>query len=171
MRRYRFPCAILIALLSALVIRAEDAERSPSPRFAIERFYQDVRRLVGRHYSDATAHRLDNKVHFEHDTRIFVVHEALKTGEWQDPQEERGPRKGGVYCDIWFREGEYGGCASAPQTFDKRYFTVLLLAPYSARFDGHLYVHLKLPSYGRAPEGFAEQMTALINGFEVYADG
>ena len=171
MRRHVYLCAILIVLLGALMVRAEDAERSATPTFASERFYQDVRQLVRQHYPDATSHRLGNKVHFEHDTRIFVVHDALKTGEWQDPREERGPRKNGVYCDIWFRKGAYGGAATVPQTFDKRYFTVLLLAPYSSKLDGHLYVHLKLPGNGRAPEGFEEQATALINGFEKYADG
>lgn len=169
MRRVCLSCAILLLLAAAPGLRAEDSERGVSASFDAGRFYGDVRQLVRRHYPAATAHHLRNKIHFEHDTRIFIVHEPLKTGEWQDPWEERGPKKGGVYCDIEYRPGPYGGAAAIPQTFDKRYFKLYLLAPYSKKLDGHLYVHLKLPGIGSPPEGFQEELTALINGLEAYA--
>ena len=169
--RLRFvSCAMLIAFLGPWVVGAKDDASEKTPTFAMERFYRDLRSLVRAHYPDATSHRLGSKIHFEHDTRIYIVHEALKTGQWQDPWEERGPRMGGVHCDLSYHEGPYGGAAVAPQTFDKRYFTVLLLAPYSARLNGHLRVLLKLPANGRPPEGFREQVIAMINGFEKYLD-
>ncbi len=160
-------CALLLEVAPATP--GEEAERSASKTFDVERFYRDVRQLVRRHYPEATAHRLANKIHFEHDTRIFIIHEALMTGEWQDPREERGPKKGGVHCDIQYRPGRYKGQAVVPQTFDKRYFRLLVLAPYSERLDGHLVVHLKLPGNGTPPEGFQKELTALIRGFGTYA--
>ena len=170
MRSLHLSCVVLLLLAGTPAIRAEDSERGASAKFDAERFYRDVRQLVRRYYVGATAHRLRNKIHFEHDTRVFIVHEPLKTGEWQDPWEERGPKKGGVHCDIEYRPGPYRGAAAVPQAFDKRYFKLNLLAPYSEKLDGHLYVHLKVPGYGSPPEGFQEKLTALLNGFEVYAD-
>ena len=169
MRRLPMSCALLLVLAAAPAVPAEDAERPAAPTFDIERFYRDVRQLVRRHYPDATAHRLGNKIHFEQDTRVFLVHEALKTRQWQDPSEERGPRTGGVLGDIEYRAGRYRGQATVPQTIDKRYFRLLLLAPHSDRLGGYLYVHLKLPGQGTPPEGFVPKLTALVNGFEAYA--
>lgn len=164
--------ALLLALAAPRAVRArDDVSSAPAPAvFAAERFYRDVRALVRRHYPEATAHRLGEKIHFEHHTRVFVVHEPLKTGEWQDPCEERGPRMGGVLCDMEFRRGRYGGQAGVPQRFDKHYFTVLLLAPYSKRLDGHLYVHLLLPGHGKIPDGFEDALRRLIDGFGEYAE-
>jgi hypothetical protein len=51
-----------------------------------------------------------------------------------------------------------------PQTFDKRYFRVLLLAPYSPKRDAHLIVHLAYPRDVH-PE-FLKQFTELVNGIE-----
>jgi hypothetical protein len=169
MRRVHLSCAVLLLLAWAPAVRADDADRSASSKFDIERFYEDVRQLVRRHYPHATAHHLGQKIHFEHDTRIFIVHEPLKTGEWQDPWEERGPKRGGVHCDVEYRPGPYGGQVAVPQTLDKRYFVLTLLAPYSKQLDGHLYVHLRMPGNGRPPDGFEQKLTALLNGFEAYA--
>jgi hypothetical protein len=171
MRRFHLSCAVLLVLACAPAVPAEDAESpaSASATFDAERFYRDVRHLVRRHYPDATAHRLGDKIHFESNTRIFIVHEPLKTGEWQDPWEERGPKKGGVYCDVVYRPGRYSGAAAVPQTFDKRYFSLLVLAPYSERFDAHLYVHLKMPAHSEPPAEFREKLTAMLDGFEAYA--
>ena len=55
-----------------------------------------------------------------------------------------------------------------PQIFDKRYFAVLLLAPYSPKRDAHLTVRLAYPQ-DVSPE-FLKQFTELINSFEKYVD-
>ena len=135
---------------------------------ALKKFYSELRGLVRRHYPHATSHLLKDTIHFEHDTRVFIVHEPLKTGEWQDPWEERGPKPGGILCDLELRKGKYGGAAAVPQTFDKRYFTVWLLAPYSAKHDCHLYVHLYYPRDVSAE--FLNQFGELVRDFEKHMD-
>jgi hypothetical protein len=135
---------------------------------ALKQFYSELQTLFRKHYPKATSHLLKDKIHFEHDTRVFIVHEAQMTGEWQDPWETRGPKPGGILCDIRFQKGQYQGQAVAPQTFDKRYFKILLLAPYSGKPDAHLVVHLSYPR--NVKEDFLRQFTELINDFGKYVD-
>ncbi|NOY29593.1 MAG: hypothetical protein GXP28_05280, partial [Planctomycetes bacterium] len=130
----------------------------------IDQLYNQVLKIVRHHFPDATSHKLNNKIHFEDDTRIFIVHEPLKTGEWQDPWEERGPKKHGIYGDIEIRAGRWQGAAVVPQSFDKRYFTTLLMAPYSERLDVHLVVHIKYPH--EVPKDFLNELSALLKQFE-----
>jgi hypothetical protein len=155
------PCLLVIAPVWA-------AEDVPLQNPALKRFYSELQTVFRRHYPKATSHLLKDKIHFEHDTRIFIVHEAYKTGEWQDPWEERGPKPRGIHCDLSLQQGRYQGAAMVPQTFDKRYFSVLLLAPYSSKRDAYLMVHLKYPR-DVSPE-FLKQFTELVNSFEKYAD-
>ena len=98
-----------------------------------------------RYYAQATSHLPANKIHFEYHTRVFVVHESFKNGPWQDPREQRGAKKHGILGEIEFRRGRYGGAALAPQVFEKPYFRILLLAPYSEECDCHSYTHLACP--------------------------
>jgi len=163
------PWLILLSLVCALVTApTKAAEDEPLQTPALKRFYSELRTLLRKHYPKATSHLLKDKIHFEHDTRVFIVHEAYKTGEWQDPWEERGPKPGGILCDITLQKGQYQGAAVAPQTFDKRYFKVLLMAPYSPKRDVHLYVHLSYP--GNVRTDFLKEFTDLVNGFEKYVD-
>jgi hypothetical protein len=157
---------VVTGLLIVAPVRAVDDAPLQNP--ALRRFYSELQTVFRRHYPKATSHLLKDKIHFEHDTRVFIVHEAYKTGEWQDPWEERGPKPGGVHCDLTLQQGRYQGAAMVPQTFDKRYFTVLLLAPYSSKRDAHLMVHLAYPRDVN-PE-FLKQFTELINRFEQYVD-
>jgi len=106
---------------------------------------------------------LNNAIHFEYNTRVFLVHEPLKTGEWQDARDVRGPDRGGIRCDIELRRGRYLGAAVVPKTFDKRYFKLWVAAPYSASRDQHLYVHLYYPADVRTE--FLETFSAVVEGF------
>jgi hypothetical protein len=115
------------------------------PKCDITALYQKVSLLVRHYYPDAACQMLDGRIHFEYKTRVFLVHEALKTGEWQDPIEELGPQKGGIVGDIELREGPNISQAVVPQSFDKRYFVVLLLAPSSEQLNVHLHVLIKYP--------------------------
>lgn len=135
---------------------------------ALKPFYTEMRGLFRRHYPKATSHLLEDTIHFEDATRLFIVHEALKTGEWQDPWEERGPRLGGVLCDMTLRKGRYQGAATVPQTFDKRYFKVLFLAPYSAKRDVHLVVRLAYPR--DVNDDFLTQFMEQANDFGEYLE-
>jgi hypothetical protein len=105
-------------------------------------------------------------VTFAHDTRLFLIHDLSKTGEWQDATERRGPKKGGIFCEVTSVSGLYNGAAEVPQTFDERYFSVLLLAPYSKRLDRHLHVRLSYP-VGVSKE-FLREFTIAINRFDAY---
>jgi hypothetical protein len=57
------------------------------------------------------------------------------------------------------------GAAVVPQTFDRKYYSIMLMAPYSQKYDCHLYVHLYIPNLGRNIE-FIKEFTEQINGFE-----
>ena len=129
-------------------------------------FNSHVRRLVRRHYPQATSHVLGNKIHFEYDTRLFIVHEPLKNGRWQDPWEQRGPKKDGILGQIEFRRGRYGGAALAPQVFEKPYFRILLLAPYSEECDCHLYTHLTYPT--TTDPKFLQEFQTTVDNFEKF---
>lgn len=158
-----------IILLTALILtqavsgEMNDQEATQDPR--LRKIYSEVQGLVRRHYPEATSHLLGKKIHFESNTRVYVIHVALKTGEWQDPWEERGPRKGGILGRIELRDGKYGGAAMVPQTFDRRYYEVMLMAPYSEKHDCHLYAHLYVPRLERKNE-FIKKFSELVNNFE-----
>ena len=53
-----------------------------------------------------------------------------------------------------------------PQTLDRLYFKVLMLAPESTKFDSTLIVDLKFPN--TADPEFLAKFKELINGFEAY---
>lgn len=91
-----------------------------------------------------------------------MVHEPLKTGEWQDAFEMKGPNRGGILGDITLEEGPYQGAAEVPQSFDKRYFTMLLMAPDLPALGGHLRVELWYPA--DVDGGFLRQFRLLVDG-------
>ena len=166
---------VLVAFVGAASICAHSAVPDPDTTkrvtFASNRFYVALRRLVQRYYPDATSHRLRDTIHFEDDTRIFLIHgEERGGGEWRDPFAERGPMKSGIYCDIGYQKGAYAGMAGVPQEFDQHYFTTLLMAPYSEKLDSHLFVRLKHPKTGKISHDFVEEVTRLINEFDRYTE-
>ena len=157
-------CLLLFAFVcSLLAAPAKSGEDESLQNPALKRFYSELRTLVRKHYPKATSHLLKGTIHFKHDTRVFIVHEAQMTGEWQDPWETRGPKPGGILCDIRFQRGKYQEQAVAPQAFDKRYFKILLLAPYSEKHNAHLVVHLSYPR--DVKEDFLKQFTELVHDF------
>jgi hypothetical protein len=160
---------VLTSLVLGLVMSsARGADEATLQNPALKQFYSELQTLFRRHYPKATSHLLKDQIHFEHDTRVFIVHEPLKTGEWQDPWEERGPKRGGILCDIVLQKGKYQGAAEVPQTFDKRYFKVLLLASYSAKEDAHVHVLLSYPA--NVSNDFLKEFTQLVNDFPKYLE-
>jgi hypothetical protein len=156
----------LFGIFNATPTIAADAETPQNP--ALKRFYSELQTLFRKQYPDVTSDLLKDKIHFECDTRLFIVHEADMTGRWQDPWEERGPKPGGILCDITLEKGKYQGQAVVPQTFDKRYFKVLLMAPNSEKQDVHLEVHLAYPR--NVSDDFLKQFTGLVSNFEKYVE-
>lgn len=153
----------IIALLAFTGSASLPALADPPTKPARETLFKDVRKLVLKHYPKASISMKDETIHVEYNTRKYMIHEPLLTGEWQDAHEEVGPQKGGVYADIELRPGTYRGMAVVPQSFDKRYFTLLLLAPYSKKLDHHLYVHLKYPR--DVSKEFLDEFRALTDNF------
>lgn len=155
--------ALLRHLITIICILA-----APSANAAddVTAFYASLQSVFIKHYPAVRVSAKDKTVTFDHDTRLFLIHEPLKTGEWQDATEQRGPKKGGVYCKIVSEKGIYSGAAEVPQTFDKHYFTVLLLAPYSKRLDCHLHVLLLYPS--DASKQFLRDFADAINKFSAH---
>ena len=137
---------------------------SPAREQRVEQLYSELRTLFHRYYPDATSRALNDTIHFEYNTRVFLVQEPLKTGEWQDARETRGPNRGGILCDIELRKLRYLGAAVVPQTFDKRYFRLLVLAPYSVSHDRHLYVHLYYPA--NVSSVFLQEFFSVIDRFD-----
>lgn len=135
----------------------------------LERLHAAVSELVTRHYPDATSHVFRNRIHFEHNTRIYVIPGLVKTPIGEEPPlvEERGPLPQGVHCDIRWYAGP-AATARAEGTLDRRAFRELFLAP-SSGMDSHLLVVLRIPASGeRVPDRFLMEFEALVRGFDRY---
>jgi ribosomal protein L7/L12 len=154
----------LIALTAGLA-RAQDGSPKVAPD--LNGFHVAVREVVLRHYPHATTHVVGDTIHFEHDTRIFLVHHQSKTGEWEEARPERGPKAGGVHCDIHLGPGQ-NPSARAPGPHDMHYYVEHLYAPYSAKHDHHLRVVLRLPARGRepAPTAFIAELEKVMARFD-----
>jgi hypothetical protein len=148
---------------------APEAEaEAPTRRYDVEQLHHQIRQVVQRHFPKATSHRLNGKIHFEHDTRVFLIHEQLKTGEWQDPWEVRGPRRDGVLGDIEVAAGEYVGAAMTPQDINNIYFIHRVMTPYSKRLDAHVRVDVRYTKW--VPAGFLDQLSAVVNDFDKFVE-
>lgn len=158
----RLPFVVMAVSFLLAIEGRSAADDIPKPD--LKPLLEQVRELVQKHYPKATVSLKDKTIHIEYNTRKFMIHEPLLTGEWQDAHEEPGPQKGGIYGDIELRAGEYGGMAALPQSFDKRYFTLFVTAPYSKKLDRHLDIHLKYPR--DVPKDFLKEFERLVGGFE-----
>ena len=165
MHRRTFLTGMAAAVLPAL--GTGRAGGSDDPR-ALERLFVATRGLVLTYYPDARTVLTRHAIHFEARTRRFMIHEPLKTGEWQDAREIVGPQRGGVVGHMELRAGIYRGAAAVPQAFDKRYFTLHVMAPYSAARDAHLYTHLLYPA--DANRVFLSAFADLVARFTDYLD-
>jgi hypothetical protein len=111
----------------------------------LTRLYSRLRPVFQRHYSGVSSRLKRDSIDFEHDTRTFLIHVRLKTGEWQEAREVKGPNRRGIVCHIELRGGKYGGAAILPQTFDHHYFQTLVVEVPSPGETSHFYVHLSYP--------------------------
>lgn len=158
----RLVVAIAILLLAFLQVGAEESQIQ-GQRFGT--FYREIETLVKRHYPEATCRLSGNIISFEFDTQPFLVHFPLKTGEWQEAREVKGPKQKGILGSVELRKGRYHGAALLPQTFDSHYYSDMVSAPYSKACDSHLNVHLLVPRFGRNNE-FIREFYDLVNSVE-----
>ena len=160
MDRRAFVTAVASMIAAIGLARASDEDHR------LDRLYRMTTTLVLKYYPDAKTEFKQHTIHFEARARPFMVHEQLKTGEWQDARETIGPQRGGVVGDMELRSGKYLGAAVVPQAFDKRYFTLLVMAPYSDARDAHLYTHLLYPA--DVSRVFLSEFTDLVTRFVEY---
>ncbi len=91
---------------------------------------------------------------------------------------QRGPKKGGILCGVILEKGKYGGqFALGPGGkdnrqyeggIDRKVYKQLLMAPYSAKRDSHLWVNLAYPS--DASDDFLKDFRGIMSDFEKDAD-
>ena len=157
--------AEMIATTFVAAARVGRARGSDEVRL-LDRLFAATRALVLKYYPDAKTELSKQTIHFEVRTRRFMIHEPLRTGEWQDAREIVGPQRGGVVGDMELREGKYPGAAVVPQAFDKRYFTLQVMAPYSEERDAHLYTRLLYPADANGV--FLSEFADLVTRFTEY---
>lgn len=143
-----------------IMTEAKAGDEAPQ---AVNLVYDRAEALLKRYYPGISIQRTEGRFVANYDTRKFMIHHALKTGEWQEAREQEGPNRGGVICSIQSQKGRWGGAAVVPQTFNSRYFESLLMAPYSKALDRHLVVHLDYPDSAK-PE-FLKELQTLISAF------
>ena len=159
---------LVVLVVFSVLIGAGRTWAADAPKPDLKSIAAEVRKLVEKHYPKAKVTLKEQTLHFEFDTRKFMIHNLNKIGdEWQDAHEESGPQPCGIYGDIELRQGKYGGAAVVPQNVNERYFMLYLSAPYSKKLDRYLYIHLKYPS--NVPKEFLKNFKRLTNGFEAHA--
>jgi hypothetical protein len=157
----------LFLAVSCLLVVTRRTVADEAPKLNMKPLYEEVRKLVEKRYPKAKVSLKDQTIHFEFNTRKFMIHEMTRIGDrWQDAHEEPGPQPDGIYCDIELRPGQYLGALVLPHNSDKRYFTLSVSAPYSKKLDRHLYIHLKYPS--RVSKEFLKDFNKLMDGFDTH---
>ncbi len=104
--------------------------------------FDRLEQLIKQYYPQAKFERKQGLFIAKFDTRTFMIHHALKTGEWQEACAQEGPNRKGIRCSIKANPGPWMGAAVLPQIFDNKYFSSLMIAPYNKKFNLHLAAHL-----------------------------
>jgi len=159
------PFRFVILPICCFLVVAGRGPADDAPKPDLKPFVGEVRKLVEKHYPKAKVTLKDQTIHFEFNTRKFMIHELTRIGDaWQDAGEEPGPQPGGIHGDIELRQGKYDGAAVVPGTHDLRYFTLLQMAPYAKKIDHYLYVNLKYPR--NVSKEFLKEFEQLADGFD-----
>lgn len=135
---------------------------------SLKRFANKLKELVLTYYPEVKFTITGNSIDFEYATGTFMIDHFDHTGERKVAREEKGPKPGGILCEISLREGKYSGEAFSPQVFDYKYFKRFLLTPYSPRYNCYLHTRLYYPE--NTPEQFIQYFTELVNNFDLYLD-
>lgn len=130
----------LVVASAAIGVAAEDPRTSVLAGLASR-----LDPVFRRYYAGTKTNHEGERLSFEFNTRLFMIHVPLKTGEWQDAREVKGPNPRGILCSIEVVPGRYNGQAVLPQTFDERYFETKVAQVPSPDGSKHLYVRLSYP--------------------------
>jgi len=128
-----------------------------------DKLMEDVQALLLEFYPKAKCTKKDDTLECRFNTRTFMIHHAYKTGEWQEAVPQEGPNRGGILCTISHARGPWMGAAMVPQTFEYRYFSTLLMAPYNKSIDTHLTANLSYPD--NVQKQFLTRYNKLIASF------
>ena len=164
-----------VLLLAQPRVRGEDAPKSgPVP----DRVCAKLRALFQKYYPKATITNRDvDGIHFEYEVMTFEFPYTGPPGRKHEATTQRGPKKGGVLCSVYLEKGEYSGQLLLvprgnrqykPYVIDRKVYKQLLMAPYSAKRDAHLWVGLAYPP--DASDDFLKDFRALMNDYEKDAD-
>lgn len=120
-----------------------------------------LKELLQEYYSKIKISQDGNKIHFEYKVRRLAGVGGKETIV---------PELGGIMGDLKIVDGEYAGKTRLPQQFNEHaQYSVILMAPYSAKHDCHLYTRLSYP-YDVVPE-FLERFKEVANKFDETAEG
>ncbi|PQO36874.1 hypothetical protein C5Y96_06830 [Blastopirellula marina] len=138
---------LLLVLVLVSQGRADEKLTWDDPPF--QAFSENLGGVIGKYYPDARLERpkaSSKSLEWSYKTRKFMVHLPTLTGQWQEASEMLGPDRKGILCTAEIHEGPYVGMAVVPQTFDRHYFKVLMMAPNRKDVGAHLIVRLFYPS-------------------------
>ena len=162
---------------------AEEPNSRPVPGAVCEK----LQALFQKYYPKATFRNLGvNGIHFEYEVTTFEFPYTGPPGRKHMATTERGPKKGGILCSVYLEKGKYsgqialmprlrkrayetysilpGGNSQYDLLIDRKVYKTLLMAPYSAKRDAHLWVSVSYPP--DASEEFLKEFRALMDEFE-----
>lgn len=157
------PIAKLMPFAVMLCLSAPAPAAEEKKQMEVQQVYEEVQKLITEYYPQAKFDTSNGNFIARFNTRKFMIHHALKTGEWQDAHEQEGPNRRGIQCSISSAAGPWAGAAMVPQTFDYRYYSSLLMAPYNKRLNTHLTAHLDYP--GDTSAEFTKRYSQIISSF------
>jgi len=127
--------------------------------------------LFQKYYPAAAfTNQLADAVQFECEVAMIEV-PADSKGPPVQYTTARGPKKGGIMCDVYFQKGQYLGQLLIPDggyLMDKKAYKELFMAPYSAKLDAHFYLCLRYPP--DASGDFLKEFDAIMKDFEKDTD-
>ena len=168
--------AARIALLQkagAKVLDESEPKSGPVP----DQICVKLQALFLKYYPKATfTNQQANGIHFEYETGTFEVPADTK-GDAANPsgaeqRTERGPKKGGIMCDVLIQEGKYlgqlefrgEGGGYGKFVIDRKVYKEHLMVPYSAKRNAYLWVRLLCPS--DTSEDFLKEFDAIMTDFQ-----
>ncbi len=148
---YMVLCCDCLSALSATSDTSSVSSPSESHESVIEK---QIAEFIHQYFEKAKITRKDRKIHIEYKSKSYLT---------LADRQELGPDSGGIVGDLEFREGRYRGKTKLPLTYtEQASYSVVLMAPYLARQDCHLYT--KFAYAADTPPDFVEKFTRLLNG-------
>jgi hypothetical protein len=154
---------LIVALLMVSPAVAREKTRSDSLSPAQQSLpstsglYSACTKLLREYYPNAKIRQKDTNLHAKYKVRMFDVPQTNTI--------EPGVEWGGVLRDLNLQPGPYTGVEPVPRQLNQySTYKVMILAPYSSKYDCHQMVRLVYP-FDVQPE-FLERFKNLVNDLE-----